>query len=230
VKKDRKRLVTLPGPLGQLLTNPGQIPGPTDSSVTTRAPCSPPRREPRRIDALCAPEPGKDAFHRVPDYGRNEWDAVERVLTILADRFRGRASPTAPLPPPLPAHRPLTTDYQLLPCSAAPAYPVSPTPAKPLLHVPAPEKHPPTHFPERQVLRPAVPVHRAYRHTQPVGHIGSAHHFIGPTLAGVSIMVSIFHARGMFSICNSLCASAFGSPLRLELPLMSRDTALAWGR
>jgi hypothetical protein len=49
-----------------------------------------------------------------------------------------------------------------------------------------------------------------------VGHVGSAHHFIGPTLAGVSIMVYIFHARGMFSICNSLCASAFGLPLRLE--------------
>jgi hypothetical protein len=25
---------------------------------------------------------GKDAFHRVPDFPRNEWDAVERVLTI----------------------------------------------------------------------------------------------------------------------------------------------------
>jgi hypothetical protein len=30
-------------------------------------------------------EDGKDAFHRVPDCGRSEWDAVERVLT----RFRG---------------------------------------------------------------------------------------------------------------------------------------------
>src|ERR1035437_3096710 len=90
------------------------------------------------------------------------------------------------------AHRPLTTDYQLLPCATAPTPPVSSTPAKPLLHVPAPEKHSPTHFPDRQVLRPAVPVHRAYRHTQPVGHVGSAHHFIGPTLAGVSIMVVIF--------------------------------------
>jgi prepilin-type N-terminal cleavage/methylation domain-containing protein len=26
-------------------------------------------------------EPGKDAFHRVPDSNRNEWDVVERVLT-----------------------------------------------------------------------------------------------------------------------------------------------------
>ena len=38
---------------------------------------------------LPAPEPvfgdGKDAFHRVPDSARNEWDAVERVLT----KFRG---------------------------------------------------------------------------------------------------------------------------------------------
>jgi hypothetical protein len=25
---------------------------------------------------------GKDAFHRVPDLAGNEWDAVERVLTI----------------------------------------------------------------------------------------------------------------------------------------------------
>jgi hypothetical protein len=30
------------------------------------------------------PETGKDAFHRVPDSARNEWDAVERVLTISA--------------------------------------------------------------------------------------------------------------------------------------------------
>ena len=29
-----------------------------------------------------APESGKDAFHRVPDFGLNKWDAVERVLTI----------------------------------------------------------------------------------------------------------------------------------------------------
>jgi hypothetical protein len=27
------------------------------------------------------PELGKDAFHRVPDFARNDWDAVERVLT-----------------------------------------------------------------------------------------------------------------------------------------------------
>ena len=36
---------------------------------------------------------GKDAFHRVPDFGRNEWDAVERVLTILEGRFMGRGWP-----------------------------------------------------------------------------------------------------------------------------------------
>ena len=43
-------------------------------------------RTPRHFDALCAPELGKDAFHRVPDFALNEWDAVERVLTILEDR------------------------------------------------------------------------------------------------------------------------------------------------
>jgi tetratricopeptide (TPR) repeat protein len=30
-----------------------------------------------------APESGKDAFHRVPDYARNKWDAVERVPAWL---------------------------------------------------------------------------------------------------------------------------------------------------
>jgi hypothetical protein len=35
------------------------------------------------------PEPGKDAFHRVPDFARNEWDAVERVLTMPGGRFMG---------------------------------------------------------------------------------------------------------------------------------------------
>ena len=35
-----------------------------------------------RFDAR-SPEPGKDAFHRVPDYARSEWDAVERVPTWL---------------------------------------------------------------------------------------------------------------------------------------------------
>jgi hypothetical protein len=34
----------------------------------------------------CAPELGKDAFHRNPDSAPKEWDAVERVLTILEDR------------------------------------------------------------------------------------------------------------------------------------------------
>ncbi len=37
---------------------------------------------------LDASELDKDAFHRVPDFGRDEWDAVERVLTSLEDRFR----------------------------------------------------------------------------------------------------------------------------------------------
>jgi prepilin-type N-terminal cleavage/methylation domain-containing protein len=36
-----------------------------------------------KVNASCAPEPGKDAFHRVPDFARNEWDAVERVPTAL---------------------------------------------------------------------------------------------------------------------------------------------------
>jgi len=43
----------------------------------------------RRSDALCAPEPGRDAFHRVRDFAGKEWDAVERVPT----RFRGRRFP-----------------------------------------------------------------------------------------------------------------------------------------
>ena len=33
---------------------------------------------------LAVRSPGKDAFHRVPDFAWNEWDAVERVLTISA--------------------------------------------------------------------------------------------------------------------------------------------------
>jgi len=45
---------------------------------------------PRPFDAFCAPEPGKDAFHRVPDFARKEWDAVERVLTIAGGSFMGR--------------------------------------------------------------------------------------------------------------------------------------------
>jgi hypothetical protein len=36
------------------------------------------------------PEPGKDAFHRVPFIPGEVRDAVERVLTIPEDRFRGR--------------------------------------------------------------------------------------------------------------------------------------------
>jgi hypothetical protein len=39
-----------------------------------------------------APEHGKDAFHRAPDLARNEWDAMERVLAILEDRFRARGA------------------------------------------------------------------------------------------------------------------------------------------
>jgi hypothetical protein len=46
----------------------------------------------RWVNAPCASEPGKDAFHRVPDFAQNEWDAGERVLTILGDSFRGRAA------------------------------------------------------------------------------------------------------------------------------------------
>jgi hypothetical protein len=34
------------------------------------------------VDAPCALEPGKDAFHRVPDSARNEWNGVEGVLTV----------------------------------------------------------------------------------------------------------------------------------------------------
>ena len=37
-------------------------------------------RTPRHSGVPGAPEHGKDAFHRVPDSARNEWDAVERVL------------------------------------------------------------------------------------------------------------------------------------------------------
>jgi hypothetical protein len=29
----------------------------------------------------------RQSLHRLPDLARNEWDAVERVLTILEDRF-----------------------------------------------------------------------------------------------------------------------------------------------
>ena len=51
---------------------------------------SPRERVPRHSNALCAPEHGKDAFHRVPDFAWNEWDAVERVLTNPGGRFMGR--------------------------------------------------------------------------------------------------------------------------------------------
>ena len=37
------------------------------------------------------PLPGKDAFHRVPNFARNQWDAVERVLTgLMAKHFGAR--------------------------------------------------------------------------------------------------------------------------------------------
>ena len=49
-------------------------------------------RIPRHFDALCAPEPGKDAFHRVPFIPGEVRDAVERVLTSPGGRFRGRAA------------------------------------------------------------------------------------------------------------------------------------------
>ena len=46
-------------------------------------------RPPPRLNAPCA-QLGRDAFHRVPNFPWNEWDAVERVLTIPGDRLRGR--------------------------------------------------------------------------------------------------------------------------------------------
>ena len=67
-------------------------------------------RIPRFTNAPCAPEPGKDAFHRVPDFAQNEWDAVERVLTILGGRFgagwsrlRAYRAGFHPNVPPLPS-------------------------------------------------------------------------------------------------------------------------------
>ena len=39
--------------------------------------------------ALARLKPGKDAFHRVPDFAQDEWDAVERVLTITGGGFVG---------------------------------------------------------------------------------------------------------------------------------------------
>ena len=53
-------------------------------------------RTSRPFNAPCAPEPGRDAFHRVRDFAATEWDAVERVPT----RFRGRGKPTSSRPPP----------------------------------------------------------------------------------------------------------------------------------
>ena len=52
-----------------------------------------PRRErtPGHSDAPCAPELGKDAFHRVPFIPGGVRDAVERVLTIPEARFRESA-------------------------------------------------------------------------------------------------------------------------------------------
>ena len=41
-------------------------------------------------------EPGKDAFHRVPFISGEIRDAVERVLTVLGGRLRGRRPAEAP--------------------------------------------------------------------------------------------------------------------------------------
>src|SRR5208283_4459240 len=65
----------------ELLPSPIRRPGADNS------PSPPGERISCFIIAPCAPEPGKDAFHRVPDFARNEWDAVERVLTRLRGRF-----------------------------------------------------------------------------------------------------------------------------------------------
>ena len=43
-------------------------------------------------------EPGKDAFHRVPSLARNEWDAVERVLTAPGGKFTGREKTSGAAP------------------------------------------------------------------------------------------------------------------------------------
>ena len=49
-----------------------------------------PRGEnPRHSGALCAPEPGRDAFHRVPIFSGESRDAVERIPTSLNGRFMG---------------------------------------------------------------------------------------------------------------------------------------------
>jgi hypothetical protein len=47
---------------------------------------------------VCAPEPGKDAFHCVPDSAWNEWDAVERVLTAPGGKFTGREKTSGAAP------------------------------------------------------------------------------------------------------------------------------------
>ena len=49
-------------------------------------------RIPRVIIAPFTPEPGKDAFHRVPDFAQNEWDAVERVPTTFTSSSRAGKS------------------------------------------------------------------------------------------------------------------------------------------
>ena len=46
--------------------------------------------DPRKA-AICTPEPGRDAFHRVPNFSEEVWDAVERVPTKCEGRFMGRA-------------------------------------------------------------------------------------------------------------------------------------------
>jgi hypothetical protein len=79
------------GRRGRILTLP-----PADDSVSLSPRSAGGERTPRHFDALCAPELGKDAFHRVPDFALNEWDAVERVLTILEDRFRWQGRKARP--------------------------------------------------------------------------------------------------------------------------------------
>ena len=45
-----------------------------------------------RKAAICSPEPGRDAFHRVPNFSGEVWDAVERVPTKCEGRFMGRVA------------------------------------------------------------------------------------------------------------------------------------------
>ena len=66
-----------------------------------KSPCTTCRCHSGQLVAVL-PEPGKDAFHRVPDFAHNDWDAVERVLTgscvrgnhLGACKFAGSAGDT----------------------------------------------------------------------------------------------------------------------------------------